>query len=253
MALRAGARKIESRKQRLRKTSGKVPVTRPSKRRNVKRQPYLDPSIWNGKLKGIPCFILGNAPSINKIKNLALLDNYFTVGINRIFFVYDPTILIWQDLALWTQEKKKVLKTKAIKYCRESSGLKDGFYGFKLNGRESKLSHSTTTLYGRGSSGSIAYQFVHALGCDPIILVGMDCRNKDGKTDFYGVNSMHRAHTLPDCVKGLKFIKKNNKDRTIINCSKNKVFSERMTIEEVIATLGEKKYSREKLQEILLS
>ncbi len=253
MALRAGAKRSISRKERLKRIKKKTPEIRPSKRRNVKRQPYLDPSLWTGKLKGVPCFILGNAPSINKIKNISLLDDYFTIGINRIFFTYDPTILIWQDLALWTQEKKKVLKTKAIKYCREGSGIKEGFYGFKLNGREAKLSHNVSTLYGRGSSGSISYQFAHALGCNPIMLVGMDCRNKDGKTDFYGVNSMHRAHTLPDCVKGLKFIKKNSGGRTIINCSKNKVFPERMSIEEVIATLGEKKYSRGELEGILFS
>jgi hypothetical protein len=218
---------------------------------NKKRS--LSPKEWNGRMKDIPCFILGNAPSLNNV-NVSLLDNYFTVGINRIFYKYDPTILIWQDLALWTQEKNKVLDTKAIKYCRESSETKGGFYIFKLKGREATLSHSTETLYGRGSSGSIAYQFVHALGCNPIILVGMDCRydKKTKLTDFYGNNKMHRQHTLPACVKGLKFIRDNSKGKTIINCSKNKVFKERFTIEEAIEKLEEKKYNREELTNILL-
>ncbi|KKL09170.1 hypothetical protein LCGC14_2568560, partial [marine sediment metagenome] len=110
---------------------------------------------------------------------------------------------------------------------RESSETQGGFYTFKLQGRDPKLANVTKTLYGRGSSGSIAYQFVYALGCDPIILVGMDCQyDKKGRTDFYGNNSMHRKHTLPACVQGLKFIRKNKKDRKIINCSKNKVFKE---------------------------
>ena len=81
----------------------------------------------------------------------------------------------------------------------------------------------------------------------------MDCKNKGGISDFYGNNSMHRPHTLPDCVKGLKFIKKNSHKRTIINCSKNKIFPDRMSIEEVIETLGEKKYNREELKDILIS
>ena len=220
------------------------------------RSKSLSPSSWCGKMRGIPCFILGNAPSLNKIENMSILDDYFTVGINRIFFKYDPTILMWQDLALWSQEKKTLLKTKSIKYCREGSNTQGGFYTFVLHGREPKLSHSTTKLYGRGSSGSIAYQFVHALGCDPIILVGMDCKNgKHGLTDFWGNNPMHRAHTLPACVKGLKFIQKNSTKRTIINCSPNKVFpkSERKTIEEVAGMLGERKYSREELKGILLA
>ena len=80
----------------------------------------------------------------------------------------------------------------------------------------------------------------------------MDCRYKDGKTDFYGNNSMHRGHTLPACVKGLKFIKKYAKKRTIINCSKNKVFEERKKIEEIKEILGDKKYNREELEKKLL-
>jgi len=234
------------------KVKRRAGATRPSAK---KKGASLSPIDWNGKLKGIPCFIMGNAPSLNKIKNFSIFDDYFTVGINRIFFKYDPTILIWQDLALWSQERKKIKNLQAIKYCREGSETKGGFYTFKLNGREPKLSHSTKELYGRGSSGSITYQFVYALGCDPIILVGMDCRyNKTtGDTDFYGKNPMHRKHTLPDCEKGLKFIRDNSKNRTIINCSKNKYFGERVEIEEVVKMLGDKKYSREELKSILLS
>ncbi len=226
-----------------------------SVKKNRKKVKSLSPSEWAGRMKGIPCFLLGNAPSLNKMK-LSLLDDYFTIGINRIFYLYDPTILLWQDLALWTQEKKKVLKSKAIKYCREGSDTQGGFYTFKLASREPRLTPVPTTLYGRGSSGSITYQFAYSLGCDPIILVGMDCAHGkvEGKrvTDFYGNNSMHRPHTIPACIQGLKFIKNNRKGRTIYNCSKNSVFPERLSIKEVIEKLPEKKYNREELEGILL-
>jgi hypothetical protein len=225
---------------------------RPSSIKKNKNK-YLNPGNWAGKMKDIPCFLLGNGPSLNKV-DLSLLDNYFTIGINRIFFKYDPTILIWQDLALWTQEKKKVKQTKAIKYCREGAetGGNKGYYAFKLTGRDPKLTSTPKELYGRGSSGAITYQFAYSLKCDPIILIGMDCRYKDGKTDFYGKNPMHRAHTLPACVKGLKFIRDNARGKTIINCSKNKVFGKRKTIEEAINTLDDRKWSREELENILL-
>jgi hypothetical protein len=157
---------------------------------------------------------------------------------------------------LWIGEKKKVKNTKAIKYCREGAETKGGFYTFKLQSREPRLAPTPKILYGRGSSGSITYQFARSLGCDPIILVGMDCSKGkiDGKkiTDFYGDNPMHRAHTLPSCVKGLKFIRDNHKGTTLYNCSYTDVFEERLTIEEVIAKLPEKKYSREELEGILL-
>jgi len=220
-----------------------------------KKVSSLNPTAWTGRMKGIPCFILGNAPSINEV-NLSLLDNYFTIGINRIFYKYDPTVLIWQDLALWIQEKKKVMETKAIKYCREGSDTRGGFYNFKLQGRDPRIAPTPAVLYGRGSSGSITYQFARCLYCDPIILVGMDCGHGmvDGNkvTDFYGDNPMHKPHTIPNCIKGLKFIRNSHKGKTIYNCSNTDVFPERLTIEEVIEKLPDRKYSREELEGILL-
>lgn len=216
------------------------------------KKPGLDPKQWYMKMKDVPCFILGNAPSLNKI-DLSLLDHHFTVGINRIFFKHDPTILIWQDLALWIQEEKRVKSTKAIKYCRRGADTRGGYYNFTLIGREPRITHDMSKLYGRGSSGSIAYQFVWALGCNPIILVGMDCRNaKNGDTDFYGKNEMHKRHTLPHCEKGLRFIKTNALGRTIINCSRNKVFEEKTNIEDVVKSLENEKRTREELTKLLL-
>ncbi len=212
----------------------------------------LDPKQWYMRMKDVPCFILGNAPSLNKV-DLSLLDDHFTVGINRIFFKHDPTILIWQDLALWIQEEKRVKSTKAIKYCRKGADTVGGYYNFTLVGMEPRITHDISQLYGRGSSGSIAYQFVWALGCNPIILVGMDCKNaKNGDTDFYGKNKMHKKHTLPHCEKGLRFIKSNTLGRTIINCSKNKIFEERMSLEDAIKTLGDTRYNRDGLKKLLL-
>lgn len=228
-----------------------IPVSK--HRINHSKLKSLSPKEWNGKMERIPCFLLGNGPSINDV-DLSLLDNYFTIGINRIFYIYDPTILIWQDLALWIQEKKKVLQTKAIKYCREGAETRGGFYTFKLQGREPRRTLDCCNLYGRGSSGTITFQFADALGCDPIILLGMDCcYGKNKQTDFYGNNSMHKSHTLPNCIKGLQFIRDIGKNiHKIINCSHNSVFKEKYTLEEAVSMLPEKKYTREELENILL-
>jgi hypothetical protein len=213
--------------------------------------PSLDPKPWIGRMKGVPCFILGNGPSLNNV-NVSLLDDYFTVGINRIFYKYDPTVLIWQDLALWIQEQNKVMKTKAVKYCREGSETRGGFYTFKLGHRDPKITHDISMLHGRGSSGTITYEFVWALGCDPIICVGMDCAYDGKLTDFYGDNPMHKPHTLPNCKRGLKFMIQNALGRTIINCSNTKILGPQQTLEEAIETLGEKKYDREMLVNMLM-
>ncbi len=111
----------------------------------MSKKKSLSPKKWYMRMKDVPCFMLGNGPSLRKL-DLSILDNYFTVGINRIFFKYDPTILIWQDLALWMQEHKKVMKTKAIKYCRTGSESKGGFYNFTLDGRGPQLTHNIKKL-----------------------------------------------------------------------------------------------------------
>lgn len=215
------------------------------------KKPYLNPEKWAMRLKGVPAFLIGNGPSVED-EDLSILKDYFTIGSNRIFYIFDPTILLWQDLALWTKEKESIKKCKAIKYVRESADTEGGFYGFSLQGRDSRISHNPRILYGRGSSGSLMYQLAFALGCDPIFLVGMDCKYRGEKTDFYGKNPMHRKHTLQYCVKALRFIKDSKCRRNIVNCSDSEVFSDRISLSEAVKMCGEKKYSRELLKNIIL-
>jgi len=230
-------------------------MAKPTKVKN-RKHPYTRVANWGNKLKGIPCFIIGNAPSLNKAP-INTLENYFTIGINRSFFKIDTTILFWQDLALWLQEKKAIKKLKALKFCRSAATTKkrEDFYHWQLIGRKYKLTTNPANMYGRGSSGALAFQLAYALGCDPIVLVGMDCRKdkKTGITDFYGNNAMHRSNTLPNCVNALKWIKDCGHGRTLINCSKNKVFEERISVEEAIENFKLKPYTREKLLKKLLS
>ena len=42
-------------------------------------------------------------------QNLDILKPYFTIGVNRIFYIYTPTILIWQDIQMWNNEKKNII------------------------------------------------------------------------------------------------------------------------------------------------
>lgn len=217
------------------------------------RMPYKSPLKWTGKMKNIPVFLLGNGPSIEDDDVSILQDKYFTIGSNRIFYIYDPTILLWQDLALWIQEEKKILATRSIKYVRENAETKGGFFSFKLQGRDPKVPPNTETLFGRGSTGSLCYQLAWALGCNPIFLVGMDCKYRGNeKTDFYGKNAMHKPHTLIKCTEGLRFIRDNAHDRTIVNCSDSTIFKDRISLAEAIKLCGDKTYTREELVSLLI-
>ncbi len=195
---------------------------------------------WTDRMKGVPCFLIGCGVGLLNL-DLDILKPYFTIGLNRAFYKIDPTVIVWQDLDMWLKGGKKIKKLKAIKYCRVASHTDDKggekFYHFKLTGKDSKIPGSASLLYGRGSSGAIGYQLAYILGCDPIILVGMGCR-KDKKTkytSFYGNNPKYRPLTLKNCVKSLEWIKKCSQgNRTVINCSKSKVFGPAIPLEEVI-------------------
>lgn len=192
---------------------------------------------WAGKMNDMPAFILGNSPSLND-ENVSLLEPYFTIGINRAFYKIDPTVLFWQDIELWFTEKKKILKLNSIKVSRDIADPMSRFFHYKIKPGAFKIPENPSILHGFGTTGPLAFQFAHALGCNPIVLLGMDCKVRGNSTDFYGKNRHHKPHTLSNCEKGLKWIKNNVTDREIINCSKDNEIFDYQSLESVIQRLG---------------
>lgn len=207
----------------------------------------LSPKLvqWNNKLAGFPAFILGTGCSIDSV-DLHLLDNYFTIGINRIYssrltsdIFYDPTILLWQDGTLNREDVYILEKLQAIKYCRDVIDSKRLYNNFNLKPGPYKFTKQTNVLYGSGSSGPLAVELAVGLGCNNIILLGMDCKKaEDGRTDFYGINKHWNAGTLPHCLAGLKAIKELC-PVPVYSCSSNDLF-ECNSLEEIIARIDPK-------------
>ena len=166
---------------------------------------------WVDRLKGVPAFIVGTAPSLLEMNvNVGALSDYFTIGINRAFKYLDPTILFWQDMSLWDTEADKVVGLKALKVARDSADPKRQFYNFLLKGPDFKFAKpkQTHVLYGRGASGPLCVQLAYAMGCSPIVLLGIDCQlGADGRTDAYGNNKFWTDKTLDNCTRGLLFIR----------------------------------------------
>lgn len=196
---------------------------------------------WKDKLEGIPCFILGNSPALED-EDLELLHPFFTIGINRAFYKLDTTILLWQDIELWYTERKRLMKMNSLKVCRDSSDPQNRFFHFKLQPGNFGLPEHPGTLKGTGTTGPLAAQFAYALGCDPIILLGMDCKKRGQNTDFYGRNRHHKPHTLSNCKGGLKWIKKtfDDLDRTVINCSKDNELFDYQPLQQVVEQIDSK-------------
>ncbi len=199
-------------------------------------------SKWENLLRGQPIFILGNSPSLNE-QPLALLDPYFTLGINRIFYIYQPTVLLWQDRQMWRTNRDDILSTKAIRICRDIVDNNKIFLNYYLGLDPFRITGKPHRLYGRGNTGSIAVQFAVALGCSSIVLLGTDCKyGPKGLTDFYGNNKDHSKFTIDMCKRASKWIKKEC-PVPIYNCSKNKCWPQR-ELKDVLEILKPKKRGR---------
>ena len=233
-----------------------VYIPKPKRPKNVKitTSPKSNESIlsnsrsnrlyqWTNIMEKKPAFILGNSPSISSL-NLKLLDGYFTIGINRIFYLYDPTILMWQDQQIWITEKNSIQKQRAIKICSNTSDPKRLFFNFKVFDYPYRFSMNPGELFGRGNTGILAVEFAVALGCSSIVMLGMDCKyEKGGKTDFYGKNKDHKPYTLKMCRGAMEWVKENC-PIPIYNCGNIDLWR-KQSLEEIINILKPEKLNRE--------
>jgi hypothetical protein len=204
---------------------------------------------WNGILKGEhPIFILGNGPSLTD-NELSLLDPYLTIGINRVFNAYEPTILFWQDRTVWFTSKKEIDKTSSIKVTRKGMvkpNLFPDYLFFVLQGNR-KTSYPpnprTTKLHGQNITSGVATQFAEAMHPSHIILLGVDCQFRDGQTDFYGNNRFHRKDMLSRCAEVSRGIKRGCKV-PIYNCGLSDCWRTQK-LEDVIKEIDAPKHGKE--------
>lgn len=205
---------------------------------------YKPLSEWSGLLDNHTAFILGNAPSISD-QDLNLLKPYFTIGINRIYYIHTPVVLIWQDIELWTSEKKNIIKQKSIKVCNHTSDPTKSFLNFKVKIGKLKFGSNPSVLHGTGNTTALAVQLAVNLGCSNIVLLGTDCKyGKKNKTNFYGNNKDHKSYTLQMCNESMEWIR-DNCPIPIYNCSKNKLWPKE-NLSDVIKEIQPKKMNMKK-------
>ena len=140
-----------------------------------------------------PAFILGNAPRL-PVDSLHLLDGFFTIGVNQIVKVYDPTVLLIADKSAY--DLARPLFGKSQKLFSPKMDVKDKAWRPTLFTASLKWSQDPSELHLDGNSGVGAASWATSLGCEPVYLLGMEAKNAPGKTDFYGVNPRHRQGTI---------------------------------------------------------
>jgi len=227
----------------------KILKTRTDDKRKIdERKKYKILSEWENLLGGHTAFILGNAPGIEQ-QNLGLLDPYFTIGVNRVFYIYDPTVLMWQDRQVWTGDKKSILKQKSIKVCNSKADPRNYFLNFRVRMGPFLFGSDPSVLHGTGNTTTLAVQMAVAMGCSNIVLMGTDCKyGVKGKTDFYGKNKDHKPYTLKMCRGAMQWLK-DTCPVTIYNCSDNKLW-ETQKLENVIKKINPTKLSRETYRKV---
>jgi hypothetical protein len=186
---------------------------------------------WPDIMRGQVAFILGNGPSLLE-NDLGLLDGCFTIGINRIFKVFSPTILFWQDPEINKSYRDEIERLASIKVCRDKCDSSSAFTNFSLEHDPYRFHKTPWRLYGRGCSGGIAIQMAVAMGVRAVVLLGCDCSYISGKTDFYGINKFHNAMTLERFNKAMLFTAKNI-PVPVFNCSANEYWP-RLPLKEAI-------------------
>jgi hypothetical protein len=199
-------------------------------------------SKWANILEGEPVFIIGNAPSLNDLE-LGLLDGCFTLGINRCFKAYDPTVLMWQDRGMYASDGiDDIRQTQSIKVCRDTADDYKEFCEFKIQkGNFSFDIEQRGSLKGFGCTGALAAQLAVYMGAGSLILLG--CDGKYGKTtDFYGDNPDHQKHTLDNFRRAYRFIH-DQCPVPVISCSDNDLWP-RQELGKAIESLNIQKKTR---------
>ncbi len=202
---------------------------------------HLLSSSMRNCMSGLPAFILGNGPSVND-NDLKNIDGYFSIGTNRIFQVYEPTILFWQDTQINQNHEREIDKCMSMKFCRRDCNQEEKYISFDLCGSSFSLSDSPLRLNGRGCSGVLAAEFAISLGCSHLVLIGCDGVYSNGRSDFYGNNRDHNNRTLSNFSSSLQWLKENS-PVPIRNCGLSSLWK-REDIKDVILDLNPRKHSK---------
>lgn len=181
-------------------------------------------------MKDEVCFIIGNGPSLNRQK-LKLIEGCASIGINRSFLAMETSVIIWQDSNLWDDVGEALKRRPELLVCRDVArgSHRARFtwtqvfdFGWQASDNPLELKCERETC----STGSLAIEMAFALGFRQVVLLGIDCKQSNGKTDFYGVNKHHHAGTMDGCVSGLINMKRLYGVENVKNCGDNDVFEQ---------------------------
>lgn len=166
---------------------------------------------------GEDCFLIGNGPSLNKM-DLSLLNDYYTIGLNKIFLLFDKTNLkidyhVCVNKYVIDQCTNDFLRMQcpsfiSYKYRNELLTGNDNIYFVGDIHSKWKFFEDITTGISQGSTVTYAaMQIAYYLGFKRIFLIGVD-------HNFVAKGTPHKVETLkgddnnhfdPEYFKGMKW------------------------------------------------
>ena len=184
-------------KHRARPLPTPILLTTQLKDRPAKRQRSQHPAahdinrLENGMWIGHRCFIVGGGPSLKDF-NFRLLRDELTIGINRAFEFFDPSIIFGMDARFWNWVEHDEFGPEVRKRLQDyRRGLKvwvavgSGLYPEDVIVLDDAGIHAFTNDLTKGlgngnNSGYAALNLAFILGANPIYLLGYDMRG-DGQ------------------------------------------------------------------------
>ena len=195
---------------------------------------------WQYSKTGVPCFIIGTAPSVLDLTlaEASQVNNEFVIGINAAFLYFNTDIILWLDDEFWEEFHEPLKARDCIKLNQLEEDPENNIFTLHINHKEEgyhipKDFDDVQANIIRMNSAAIAFQVAVLFGCSPIIMLGFDCGYRDGMTNCYGNNPAHDEETLPNCLAAARFIR--DSGFRVINCSDNNEFSKRWTITEAFS------------------
>ena len=175
---------------------------------------YTNRFLWevlpDGAWQDKPCFIIGGGPSFKDF-DCELLRGYRTIGINRAYERFEPTVIFSMDLRflMW-------VKTRRYGLPQMEAFMRARSYKVWLTTYICSLSHELFIIPAKGGYSQGHYEFTDSmldglghgnnsgygalnlavcLGANPIYLLGFDMKHKEeqiGKSSHW-----HNGHPIP--------------------------------------------------------
>lgn len=147
------------------------------------------------KIKNVPAIILNNGETIQEIE-IGLFSNFFTIGINDIFFEYpDCDILMLEDNNFIKKYNNIINNLRCIKCCPNHKDRNLNYLDINLiKNKQKDKSYSDKHFYDNQCIQDVAIQLATFLGCNPIIVAGFDSKklNKSHRRNKNSFNIMKK-------------------------------------------------------------